>query len=158
MKRTYMLALALLAIGIGIGIGSSTAYAASTPTTAQLEAHLWQLARATDAQGKRIDALFVRGRAPYTLRFQGRFMSELNLCNGSSSAYHLQDNQLVLEGGIMTTAACIRDEVAEQERVAGTLVNARAEMTLALDERGRLLLRNGHGDALMFSPVPLPVK
>lgn len=132
---------------------SADVTAASTPTTAQLEAHTWQLARATDAQGRRIDALFVRGRPPYTLRFQPGYMSELNLCNQSSSTYHLQGDRLVLEGGVITTAACMRAEVAEQERVAGTLVNARAEMTLALDARGRLLLRNAHGDVLVFAPV-----
>ncbi|MFT4411499.1 META domain-containing protein [Stenotrophomonas muris] len=132
---------------------STAAAAASTPTTGQLEAHPWQLARATDAQGRRIDALFVRGRPPYTLRFQPGYMSQLNLCNQSSSTYHLQGDRLVLEGGIITTAACIRPEVAEQERVAGTLVNARAELTLALDGRGRLLLRNAHGDVLVFAPV-----
>lgn len=133
---------------------STAVAAASTPTTGQLEAHPWQLARATDAQGRRIDALFVRGRPSYTLRFQPGYMSQLNLCNQSSSTYHLQGDRLVLEGGIITTAACIRPEVAEQERVAGTLVNARAELTLALDGRGRLLLRNAHGDVLVFAPVP----
>ncbi|HCT28800.1 MAG TPA: hypothetical protein DIW85_21670 [Stenotrophomonas sp.] len=132
---------------------STDVAAASTPTTGQLEAHPWQLARATNAQGRRIDALFVRGRPPYTLRFQPGYMSELNLCNESSSTYHLQGDRLILEGGIITTAACLRPEVAEQERVAGSLVNARAEMTLALDERGRLLLRNAHGDVLVFAPV-----
>ena len=132
---------------------STDVAAASTPTTGQLEAHPWQLARATDAQGRRIDALFVRGRLPYTLRFQPGYMRELNLCNESRSTYHLQGDRLVLAGGIITTAACIRPEVAEQERIAGTLVNARAEMTLALDERGRLLLRNAHGDVLVFAPV-----
>jgi len=143
-----LLAAALLAM-------CADASAASTPTTDQLEAHLWQLVRATDAQGSRIDAMFVRRRPPYTLRFQGRFMNQLNLCNASSSTYHLQGDRLILEGGIITTAACIRAEVAEQERVAGTLVRARTAMTLALDPRGRLLLRTAHGDVLVFAPMPV---
>ena len=68
----------------------------------QLEARLWQLARATDAPGKRIDALFVRGRPPYTLRFQPGDMRELNLCNQASSPYRLQDDRLILENGIQS--------------------------------------------------------
>ena len=153
MKRKYMLALALLAIGSG-----SSAHAASTPTTDQLEAHLWQLARATDAQGKRIDALFVRGREPYTLRFQPGYMSELNLCNYASSQYQLQGDRLILENGVVTTAGCIRAEVAEQQRRASTLVNGRPAPTLALDDNGSLVLRNVHGDTAIFTPAPLPVK
>ncbi len=157
MKRTYMLALAWLAIGIGIGIGRS-AHAASTPTTDQLEAHLWQLTRATDAQGKRIDALFVRGRAPYTLRFQPGYMSELNLCNYASSQYHLQGDRLILENGVVTTAGCIPAEVVEQQRRASVLVNGRPAPTLALDDNGSLILRNTHGDTAIFKPAPLPAK
>lgn len=143
----FFVAIALLAV-------CADASAASTPTTGQLEASLWQLTHATNAQGRRIDALFVRGRPPYTLRFQPGYMSELNLCNHASSKYRLQGNQLILEDGVVTTAACVRAEVAEQERVAGTVVHARAQMTLALDGRGHLLLRNAEGDALVFAPVP----
>ncbi|MDN8650463.1 MAG: hypothetical protein BSK19_19850 [Stenotrophomonas maltophilia] len=158
MKRTYMLTLAWLAIGIGIGIGSS-ARAASTPTTDQLEAHPWQLTRATDAQGKRIDALFVRGRAPYTLRFQPGYMSELNLCNQASSHYHLQDDGLILESGIRTTALCINPKVDAQERRAETLFHGRdTAPTLALDDTGALVVRNAKGEVLVFKPAPLPAK
>lgn len=154
MKRTYMLALALLAIGAG-----RNAHAASTPTTEQLEARLWQLARATDAQGKRIDALFVRGRQPYTLRFQPGCMSELNLCNQASSHYHLQDDRLILENGIQTTALCINPKVDAQERRAETLFHGRdTAPTLALDDTGALVVRNAKGEVLVFKPAPLPVK
>lgn len=154
MKRTYMLALALLAIGSG-----SSAYAANTPTTDQLEAHLWQLARATDAQGQRIDALFVRGRAPYTLRFQPGYMSELNLCNHASSQYQLQGDRLMLENGIQTTALCINPKVDAQERRAETLLHGRdTAPTLALDDTGALVVRNAKGEVLVFKPAPLPAK
>ncbi|WP_204309885.1 hypothetical protein, partial [Klebsiella michiganensis] len=63
MKHVPVLIIAaLLAMSANVAAASTP----STPSTDQLEAHLWQLVRATNAQGKRIDALFVRGRAPYT--------------------------------------------------------------------------------------------
>lgn len=152
MKLVCVLALPLLAIC------SITAQAASTPTTAQLEAHLWQLARATDAQGRRIDAMFVSGRPPYTLRFQPGYMSQLNLCNYASSQYRVQDNRLILENGVITSAACLLVQVTEQERRAGMLVSAQSAPTLALDDNGSLVLHNVQGDMLVFTPAPLPEK
>lgn len=147
-----LLAAALLAM-------CADASAASTPTTDQLEAHLWQLTRATDAKGRRISALFVRGREPYTLRFGHGYMSELNLCNNVSSQYRLQGNQLILENGIQTVAGCMRGDMVVQQERAGKLMSSRSPApTLELDDRGTLVLRNALGDTAAFEPAPLPVK
>lgn len=145
-----LLAAALLAV-------CADAAAASTPTTAQLEARAWQLTRATDAKGRRIGALFVRGRAPYTLRFGHGYMSELNLCNNVSSQYRLQGNQLILENGIQTVAGCMRGDIVVQQERAGTLMSSWSPApTLELDEHGALVLRNAQGDTAVFEPAPLP--
>ncbi|MDT3486399.1 META domain-containing protein [Stenotrophomonas maltophilia] len=147
-----LIAAALLAV-------CADASAASTPTTAQLEARTWQLTRATDAGGRRISALFVRGREPYTLRFGHGYMSELNLCNNVSSQYRLQGNQLILENGIQTVAGCMRGDIVVQQERAGKLMGSRsAAPTLELDDRGALVLRNAQGDTTVFEPAPLPVK
>ncbi|WP_295554590.1 META domain-containing protein [uncultured Stenotrophomonas sp.] len=151
MKRVPILvAAALLAVCVD-------ASAASTPTTAQLEAHTWQLTRATDAKGRRISALFVRGREPYTLRFGHGYMSELNLCNNVSSQYRLLGNQLILENGIQTVAGCMRGDMVMQQERAGKLMSSRSPApTLELDDRRTLVLRNAQGDTAVFEPAPLP--
>ncbi len=133
------------------------ASAASTPSTAQLEAHTWKLTRATDSEGRRIGALFVRGRKPYTLHFQHGYMSEWNLCNNVSSQYRLQGNQLILENGIQTTVGCMRADIVVQQERAGKLMSSRsAAPTLELDDHGALVLRNAQGDTAVFKPAPLP--
>lgn len=135
---------------------SADVAAASTPGSDQLETHLWQLARATDAQGRRIDALFVRGHAPYTLRFQPGYMSELNLCNQVSNAYRLQGNLLILRNGVQTAAQCIDPRMTVQQERAGMLMHGgHSAPTLALDDHGALVLRNAQGDTAVFEPVAL---
>ncbi|WP_323153750.1 META domain-containing protein [Stenotrophomonas maltophilia] len=135
---------------------SANVAAASTPSTDQLEAHLWQLVRATNAQGKRIDALFVRGRAPYTLRFQSGFMSELNLCNHVSNEYRLQGNLLILRNSVQTTALCVDQRLPTQQKLAGKLMHGEGSApTLALDDCGALVLRNARGDTAVFEPAAL---
>ncbi|WP_422347173.1 META domain-containing protein [Stenotrophomonas sp. DR009] len=133
--------------------------AASTPTTAQLEAHTWQLTRATDAQGRRIGELFVRDRPPYTLRFQPGYMSESNLCNNVSNEYQLLGNRLILRNGVQTTAQCIDQRMIVKQERAGSLVHGGDPApTLELDDRGALVLRNAQGDTAVFEPAPLPAE
>jgi len=153
MKHVPVLIIAaLLAMSANVAAASTP----STPSTDQLEAHLWQLVRATNAQGKRIDALFVRGRAPYTLRFQSGFMSELNLCNHVSNEYRLQGNLLILRIGGQTTALCIDQRLPTQQKLAGKLMHGEGSApTLALDDRGALVLRNARGDTAVFEPAAL---
>lgn len=153
MKHVPVLIIAaLLAMSANVAAASTP----STPSTDQLEAHLWQLVRATNAQGKRIDALFVRGRAPYTLRFQSGFMSELNLCNHVSNEYRLQGNLLILRNSVQTTAQCIDQRMTVQQERAGMLMRGgHAAPTLALDDHGALVLRNARGDTAVFEPAAL---
>ncbi|EKT4076084.1 META domain-containing protein [Stenotrophomonas maltophilia] len=153
MKHVPVLIIAaLLAMSANVAAASTP----STPSTDQLEAHLWQLVRATNAQGKRIDALFVRGRAPYTLRFQSGFMSELNLCNHVSNEYRLQGNLLILRNSVQTTALCVDQRLPTQQKLAGKLMHGEGSApTLALDDCGALVLRNARGDTAGFEPVAL---
>ncbi|WP_164086750.1 META domain-containing protein [Stenotrophomonas maltophilia] len=136
---------------------SADVAAASTPGIDQLEAHLWQLVRATDAQGRRIDALFVPGHAPYTLRFQSGFMSELNLCNHASSQYQLQGNHLILRNSVQTTAGCIDPKMTTQQKRARMLMHGKGPAPmLELGERGTLKVHNARGDTAVFEPASLP--
>ncbi|WDW04383.1 META domain-containing protein [Stenotrophomonas maltophilia] len=153
MKHVPVLIIAALIV---MSANVAAASTPSTPSTDQLEAHLWQLVRATNAQGKRIDALFIRGRAPYTLRFQSGFMSELNLCNHVSNEYRLQGNLLILRNGVQTTALCIDQRLPTQQKLAGKLMHGEGSApTLALDDRGALVLRNARGDTAVFEPAAL---
>ena len=133
------------------------ASAASTPTTAQLEAHTWQLTRATDAQGRRIGELFVRDRPPYTLRFQSGYMSESNLCNNVSNEYQLLGNRLILRNGVQTTAECIDPKMTTQQKRARMLMHGGGSAPmLELGERGTLTVRNAQGDTAVFEPASPP--
>lgn len=129
------------------------AQAHQAPSQKHLEAYFWHLSMAADADGKRIEGLFVKGQRPISLRFSHGYFNLLNLCNAVSSRYRLLGNQLIIGDGQQTLIGCM-GAVAEQEALATRALAGTATLGLAGD--GALILRNASGAKLTFTPEPTP--
>lgn len=138
--------------------GTPSLATAAAPATAAaidgstLAAYHWRLAEATDAQGKRIDALFVRADRPLTLDFQDGRLGVSNACNRIGGSYRIDGDKLEVGDLVMTEMACEPAlnalDAAIAERLKGTLTAAlqRAPEKLTLTTAG--------GDTLRFDGEP----
>lgn len=162
-KLTLLLPLALLAAACSNTPAPSAgdddhapAPAATQPALADLNAqHLegqyWRLSEAADADGKRLEALFVEGQPPLSLTFRGDRFGLLNLCNSASGRYALKDGEITFEQPMQTLIGCM-DARGEQEEAAKRALVGTSKVELAGD--GPLTLRNARGDVLVFAPEP----
>ena len=164
MKRTLTLSLplALLAAcsqnpapaGNADDLAPAPAAAATQKTVAQLEMQRlhgqhWRLKDATDADGKRIDALFVQDDKPVTLDFSEGRLSVSNTCNRMNGGYTFTDGNLVLSQLASTRMACEPNVLALDEAVGSRL---QGTLKTELADNGELTLRTAQGDVLVFQP------
>ena len=135
----------------------AAAAAAPTPAPAAvadvptLSSYHWQLSEAKDAQGKRIDALFVSTDKPLQLDFIDGRLGVSNSCNRMSGAYAIQRNRLTVEPMAATQLACADAKLMALDREAGQ----RLEGTLTFEQAGDMLnLTTASGDTLLFKGQP----
>lgn len=136
--------------------GSTTA-AAAAPDATLLDGYHWQLTRATDRSGQRIDALFVRPDKPLQLDFGNDRLSVRNSCNGMGGSYRIANGQLLLGPMMHTMMACADPMLNRLDSLIGERLNGRP--AIAVTKHGdipRLELRTAAGDTLDFTGVPTP--
>src|SRR5687768_2977808 len=110
--RMFALPLALAACSKPLQDASAVAAAAPTQAPAAvadvpaLSSHHWRLSEAKDAQGKRIDALFVSADKPLQLDFIDGRLGVSNSCNRMSGPYAIQRDRLTVEPMVATQRAC----------------------------------------------------
>ncbi len=116
-----------------------------------LSAHHWRLSEAKDAQGKRIDALFVRMDKPLQLQFIDGRLGVSNSCNRMSGTYSIQHGRLNVEALVATQMACADGKLMALDREAGQ----RLEGALSFKQVGNTLtLTTASGDTLAFQGEP----
>lgn len=116
-----------------------------------LSANHWRLSEAKDAQGKRIDALFVRMDKPLQLDFIDGRLGVSNSCNRMSGTYSIQGDQLNVEPMVATQMACADGKLMALDHEAGQ----RLEGTLRFKQVGdALTLTTASGDTLTFQGEP----
>lgn len=116
-----------------------------------LSSHHWHLSEAKDAQGKRIDALFVSTDKPLQLDFIDDRLGVSNSCNRMSGPYTIQRDQVNVEPMTATQMACADAKLMALDREAGQ----RLEGTLTFEQAGdRLTLTTASGDMLTFQGEP----
>lgn len=117
-----------------------------------LQGQHWRLQGATGADGKRIDALFVRADAPVTLDFNDGRLSVSNTCNHLGGGYTLAGSTLTVSAMASTLMACTDKALMALDQAVGS----RLEGTLkaALNADGTLALTTAKGDVLVFAPEP----
>lgn len=164
MKRTSILSLSLLLAacngnpapaGNADDLAPAPAAAAALKTQAQLQAQRlqgqhWKLHEATDANGRRIDALFVRADRPVTLDFNDGRLSVSNTCNRMGGSYALEGGTLTVSRMASTEMACADAAVMALDAAVGERLQGPVQASVA--DNGELSLRTGKGDVLVFVP------
>jgi len=132
--------------------------AVDTPPDAILLAgYHWQLAQATDHDGHRIDALFVRPDKPLQLDFADDRISVRNACNGMGGSYRIVDGKLVVGPMMHTMMACADLALNRLDSLIGQRLASHP--TIVVTQQGhapQLELRTASGDTLDFTGVPTP--
>ncbi len=129
--------------------------ASAAPTgTAALGAYHWRLQDAKDAQGKRIDALFVRADQPLTLDFVDGRLGIRNACNHMGGGYTLEGDKLTVAQIIATQMACADSKLMALDAEAGKRLQGSSTLSVQGGADARLTLITASGDVLDFSGEP----
>ena len=127
---------------------AATDTGAAGPVDAQaLGAHGWRLSAATDAAGRRIDALFPDAAAPLQFAFADGRVAVSGGCNRLSAAYTLDGGTLQVGPVAQTKMFCGGGALmAADEAMAARLQGALS----ATVQDGRLVLSTAGGDRLVL--------
>ena len=123
---------------------------------AELPRFHWRLQDATDASGKRIDALFARAELPLQLDFRDGRIAVANTCNRMMGRYATSAGTLTVERLASTMMACVDPRLIALDREAGARLQGPLAMGLVAGDAPRLTLRNAAGDQLTFAGTPTP--
>lgn len=118
----------------------------------RLQGNHWRLDSATDASGKRLDALFAREDKPVTLDFQDGRIALSNTCNRMGGSYTLADGTLTVSPMASTMMACTDKALMALDQAIGSRLEGALKTELAGE--GQLTLRTASGDVLVFTPEP----
>jgi heat shock protein HslJ len=133
--------------------------AAATPaaeTGASLPAYHWQLTDARTADGKRIDALFVRADSPPQLDFIEGRLAVSNSCNRMSGGYTLTGDQLTLTTMASTMIACADPALMALDQELGKRLQGTSTLALQSGDAPVLTLTGTAADVLTFTGAPTP--
>ena len=131
---------------------AATEAAATTPADASaLSAHHWRLSDAKDAQGQRIEALFVNAEKPLQLDFKDGRVGISNTCNRMGGAYSVEGDQLKFDPLASTMMACADAKLMALDQEVGKRLEGSAKFARAGDT---LTLATASGDVLTFSGEP----
>lgn len=121
---------------------------------ALLAGYHWQLQNARDAQGQRIDALFVRENAPVTLHFEGRRIGVSGTCNRMGGRYVLDGTTLRIEPMTSTAMACVDSRLMALDREVSRRLEGSTRLDLRAGDAPGLSLTTSAGDVLSFAGQP----
>ena len=128
--------------------------AASIDTAALLPQYHWQLMDATDAQGKRIDALFARADKPVQLDFKDGRLGVTNTCNRMGGTYTLSDTSLTMGRLASTMMACTDNALMALDQEVGKRLEGTLSVAATQDGVAQLTLTTATGDKLLFAGNP----
>ncbi|MBF6023140.1 META and DUF4377 domain-containing protein [Lysobacter niastensis] len=127
------------------------AAAAATADATLLGGYHWKLANAVDAQGRRIDALFVRAERPVQLDFSDGRISVTNTCNRMGGAYTLEGGRLAIPRMASTMMACADPKLMALDREVGMRLESPQALAVQRGDVPQLTLTSASGDALTFN-------
>lgn len=131
---------------------AATDAAATTPVDASaLSTHRWRLSEAKDAEGQRIEALFVNAEKPLQLDFKDGRVGVGNTCNRMGGAYSVQGDQLKFGDLATTMMACADAKLLALDQEVGKRLEGSARFAHAGDT---LTLTVARGDVLTFTGEP----
>ncbi len=168
MKRILLLTLPLLLAGCPKPAEQAATPAetpAATPSTpappatmieasTALSQYHWRLMDATDAQGKRIDALFARADKPLQLDFKDGRLAVSNTCNRMGGTYALAGTTLTAGRLASTMMACADSQLMALDQEVGKRLEGPLTLAATQDGVTQLTLTTANGDKLMFGGDP----
>ena len=167
MKRLLLLALPLALIActkpaeqtdvpapVAANATAETPAAATVDASALLPQYHWQLMDATDAQGRRIDALFARADKPVQLDFKEGRLGVSNACNRMGGTYTLSDTSLTLGRLTSTMMACTDNALMVLDQEIGKRLEGTLKIATTQDGVAQLALTTATGDKLLFAGNP----
>ena len=170
MKRLFALTLPLLlaacpdsgsnAPAVDAATTAATPASVVTPAASDantdLDRYHWRLQDATDARGKRIDALFVQADKPLQLDFADGRIAIANACNRMGGGYSLEGESLTVARMASTMMACADPTLMALDGEIGKRPEGASKLTLTLapGDTPTLALANAAGDKLVFAGDP----
>ncbi len=163
MNRLLLLALPLLLAGCPdpANHGATAAPSPAEPTanaapepSAELGRFHWRLQDATDAGGKRIDALFARADKPVQLDFKDGRVGVGNTCNRMGGGYTLAGDTLTVAQMMSTEMACADPKVMALDGEVGKRLEGASTFALLVFDTPTLTLTTATGDKLVFAGEP----
>lgn len=165
MKRLLLLALPLALAACTKPADPSTAPRDATPAVAApvasatadaslLPKYHWRLHDATDAQGRRIAALFARPDPPVQLDFRDGRVGVSNTCNRMGGTYTLADGSLTAGRLVSTQMACGDSAVMALDQEVGKRLEGTLRLATTTGDAPTLTLTTATGDVLAFTGEP----
>lgn len=160
--RLLLLPLALAACAQApeaTGLAPSTTTTTAAPANAspaaggsKLVQYHWQLTNATDSNGNRIDALFVREDKPVQLDFSADRLNVVNSCNSMGAGYTIKKGQLQIGSMMSTMMACREPALAALDNAISQRLQGTSSVSmLAVGNTPHLQLITANGDTLNFT-------
>ena len=133
---------------------ASVATPAASDANAALGRYHWRLQDAIDANGKRIDALFVRADKPLQLDFADGRIAVANACNRMGGSYSLEGESLTIARMMSTMMACADPKLMALDGEIGKRLEGASKLALLAADTPTLALTNAAGDKLVFAGEP----
>ena len=133
---------------------ASAAMPAASDANAELGRYHWRLQDATDAKGKRIDALFVRADQPLQLDFANGRIAVANACNRMGGGYMLDGESLTVASLASTMMACADPKLMALDGEIGKRLQGASKLSLLAGDTPTLTLATASGDKLVFAGEP----
>ena len=125
-------------------------------TAALLPAYHWRLAEATDAQGQKIEPLFVNADKPVQLDFAEGRVSVSNTCNRMTGGFTQAGDTATAGPFASTLMACPDPALAALDAEVGKRLEGELTVASTAGEVPQLVLTNTAGDRLVFHGTATP--
>jgi heat shock protein HslJ len=125
-------------------------------TTDALSGYHWRLQDATDAQGKRIDALLVRPTQPLQFNIADGRIAVLNACNQMAGTIAIDGDEARVGRLIATKMACLDAPIMALDGAISQRLQGVARIALRESDPPQLLWTAANGDVLRFVGEPTP--
>ena len=141
--------------GDAAGTTPPTEPAKAMPNDA-LGGYHWRLQDATDAQGRRIDALLVRPEQPISFDVVDGRIRIANACNAISGAVRIDGGTLTAGPLVSTKMACADPAVMALDDAIGQRLQGTIKFALTPADSPQLVWTAANGDTLRFVGEPTP--
>ena len=133
---------------------TAAAVPAAEDANADLGRYHWRLRDAIDANGQRIDALFVQADKPLQLDFADGRLAVANTCNRMGGSYTLAGDTLTVARLASTRMACADPKLMALDGEVGKRLEGALKLALAAGDTPTLTLATASGDTLVFAGEP----